>query len=66
MTVTFLVEVDVGSDTDLISMAEDIHEAVNPVVPVLSVKHWARPSTDLLPTLGTPPQTPPDASGITR
>lgn len=60
MTSTFLVQLDHGSDTDLIGIATDIEETLNQHgngLIVLSVKPWTHPSL----LSGTQPQTPPVA-----
>lgn len=42
MTPTFLLAVDVGSDTDLLGIAQEIQDAVEEKFPVLSCKPWAQ------------------------
>lgn len=61
MTSTFLVEVDHGSDTNLLGIAADLEHILHndPELIVLSVKPWTHP------TLGTA-QAPPDVSGQTK
>lgn len=49
MQSTFLVQVDVGDDTDLASVALDVQDAVESAgIPVLSVHPWARPTDPTL------------------
>jgi hypothetical protein len=56
MTRTFLVALDTGSETDLLSMEQDIMEALSGEFDVSSVKLWSGKETGALPTLIPPPQ----------
>jgi hypothetical protein len=59
MTSTFLLSIDHGSDTDLLSIAAELSDAAEHAgFDVLSCKPWFAPST-----LEATPPTPPDESG---
>lgn len=70
MTSAFILNIDVGSDTDLLSIAAEITDACeHEGMSVVSCKPWAHPSlstTSILPptTLSAPAPTPPDVSGL--
>jgi hypothetical protein len=58
MTATFLVELDVEDDTDLVSIAQDLSDSINQHFDydALSVKPWKREA--LAATVTVPPPAP--------
>lgn len=56
MTRTFLVAIEVGSETDFVTLSQDIMNELQGEFDVKSVKHWAGKETGALPTL-IPPRT---------
>jgi hypothetical protein len=59
MTSAFILTIDHGSDTDLLSIATELADAVEHAgFDVISAKPWFAPST-----LEATPSTPPDVSG---
>lgn len=57
MTVTFLLEVNLDTISDLIGTSEDIAHHLSSAYDVISVKPWSRPATAPLPKFS--PQTKP-------
>lgn len=59
MNAAFILHLDVGSDTDFLSIAEDIMDAAEAAgLAPIECKPWAREATQTLPStmsLGTPP-----------
>lgn len=56
MTPTFLISIDTGSDTDLLTVAQEIHDALDDSFSVISVKPWQQATTTLATPILSPEQ----------